>query len=401
MCGRQENSQNVSGEVPDSAGTLLLWKTLPTWFPAITLIIYTSGAIIVAGFMSQFGISVNDFLRIRYIYVGLLFSGFPLMLSLFCCASYLFKHKKAWLSKEIISEDSKDVKNVPLRWYRSITTLVLWFDILIFYLAMLSFCVLYGRNPNPNNARPFISLIIFAGLVIFCISKFSLGDNLVLPRQKLSQILIYRLIPPLVLAVLIFLSKKDDGFQSFKPVFVGLFKNWYFRCFIVLFILGGRLISTFYKWRRKIEEDEFKAPKDKKEKSKRALWLGLVFILLPLYCIAAITFQRSVFLYIPATIGGGDYSISHKVVLSTEYSSDTLSDVIRFLQGIEGNYWATKPLVLIDKTSDEIIVADPCDYESFFLRKTSSCRVISIDRKVVKSIRYEGLWNFTEDFSKK
>jgi hypothetical protein len=146
-----------------------------------------------------------------------------------------------------------------------------------------------------------------------------------------------------------------------------------------------------------------------------------ICITLPLYYLSLMAFSASVFSYIPATRGGGDYTVGPAVVITLKPGfvpdssmKDILEQEVRFTPdaptGValggsdkkgqvgtterpdaEKSGWRTRPCILIEETSTGVFVAAPDDGggpEAWRRLQSNRPTVTAISREMIAAVRY-------------
>ncbi|MCY2995409.1 MAG: hypothetical protein NTY19_47225 [Planctomycetota bacterium] len=318
-----------------------LLEVLPQWIVAATAVIYATGFLVVLAFLDRFGIreAGTDFWKARYIHIGILCLAFPLILNgTILSLVHLVFHGKF---------------NRSTMWQR-----LLPIGLLVINLELVCFILIMVTNRVPGGTS-------IAGLtpLQWILAATLLGVPCLLLIERIIEKVLGRI-------------PKDDS--ELSPVTQSLAVNgrwvltlvvacldvWYFVDFkntvsgvqpalaltyVGLCILLGVMISTVTIYERR-------QPDESRRKAITILAAGIIG---PFLYLVVLAFSYGVFQNIPATRGGGDYTMSPKVVLTLR-SVPTMS-VIDARYFDKASPTVTIPLILIEETAWALYLADPQD----------------------------------------
>jgi hypothetical protein len=388
---RNSDSANIGLLKPEVA------RSIPYWFIAVVGLVYASGFVAVGLYLGTYGLrDVGvDLWKARYIHVGFLCSVFPMIPVL--TAGLLFSTTK--------SNQKSDPR--PLVWFRFMTGIVLY---LIPQLAFF-IVVFFGRRFDPHDAHYLGFIPLSFILLVWLIG----GVPIVLTERFLRKPPSSWLFPPnLWLGVGVVLRLLLIGFTGLPFVYVlGEYRDllWelvtYHPLPFILFILCTISIPAF--------------PLIRKWYAGKEGFLHLRVVTLcfaiPVYYLSLISFSSSLLGYLPASRGGGDYSVAPQVVLklNNDFSRDAVTNV--FLEStpiaapLAGSGLKKKPKtieapldvktipsgfltrrsVLIEETATTFFIANPSDAGGpTEWRKSQANRptVLAIERKSVLAVEY-------------
>lgn len=321
-----------------------LLSLLPQYFVAFIALLYASGFLVVLAFFDRYGIreSATDFLRARYIHIGILVLAFPAILNATVFALlYVMKHPRSDL----------DERKMRQRLW-PILLLLINLEILCFMLIMLT------RGGEPGSpavglkpAQWVLGVILIGVPVILLIDRAATAFiiNLAKPEKKadalsfahgITSVLRWLLIPAVGILDIWFIADFAGHLGGISIWLVGLY--------IAFSALFGIVIRTLILY-------EHRPTAQGNIAAYRAIGVCLMF---PLFYLMILAFAYGVFPYVPAPRGGGDYTSSPKVVI--HFSPDAQKGISNaYLDStITGQ---TKPLVLLEEASQGLYAADPSD----------------------------------------
>lgn len=378
-------------------------RTIPYWFIAAVGLIYASGFIVVTMFLETYGLRDlgTDLWKARYIHVGVLCSVFPIVPVI-----------SAYLLYKLVKTRHDDVPR-PYFWLRVS-------NVVVQYLALefsFYFFVMFSRRSYP--------------------SVHATG------YAQLGYILIVSIIGPgLVVTIEQFLKTpaKDWSFPDWFQKQIGL---W---CRVVLILLNCYLFYEFCRQYRDLLLELLQTrflplssfvlfvleisilPKVLRRYSGMAasysyprLNILTTCISVPVYYLSLMAFSASVFSYIPAGRGGGDYTSAPLVVvkLKADFTADpSVESIIEaedaagparsivnqpgraakgakvatdLLPALRKGLPRTRPCILIEETSGTVVLAEPRDGGGpVEWRKSQNRRpnVIAISRDMIAAMVY-------------
>jgi hypothetical protein len=396
---------SVQKETP--AGPPLLFsvetaRTVPYWFFALVGLVYASGFVVVELYLASFGLRDvgTEFWKARYIHVGVLCSIFPILPVLSCALIY---------------------KTVKLR-DESNTRLFFWIrvinGVMIFLVPQMAFYVVvfFGRRSAPTDPHyvgfPTLVAILLTALVgslpIVVIEKFLRYPPAAwsFPKALWGKVgMALRL-----LQVCIFCVEFVILISQYSSLLWEMIANHYlpFGTFILctISIPAFPILRTWYAGQRGYPN----------------LAALTVCFSIPVYYLGLITFASSMFAYLPANRGGGDYTVAPQVIL--ELNADISRDVVtkEFLEpdAATTNSSAeqaaatkktqakteksdarpsppsivTRRCILIEETANALFIAVPSEAggpQEWRKSQTKRPSVLAIDRKSIVAIKYFNL----------
>lgn len=335
MNGREDSSTQPQVEKKS------FLELFPQYFLALTGIIYAAGFLVSLSFLDRFGIleSGADFLRTRYIHIGILCVALPLMANgTILSLLYLIRHGRF---------------DQPSMWQRlvPIGILIINLEIACFILVMLT-----RRNPQTGTIVGLVPLQWILALTL-------VGLPIVLAVERVIEKLLSRIPDPNV--------EEASTSQSMTVVFRWIlvvavmgFDCWFFLEFynsmsgtkpwlgltyIALALVPGLLISTVSVYERRQATPQ----------RRRAVLALSCTVIAPFLYLMILAFAYGVFPNIPSTRGGGDYGEAPKVVVTVREALPPSSNAQRFMAN--GSLSVTSPLIVIEETSWAFYLADPSD----------------------------------------
>lgn len=318
-----------------------LIELLPQWILAGTGVIYAAGFLVVLAFLDRFGIreAGSDFWKARYIHIGILCLAFPLILN------------GTILSLVHLVFNGKFNKSTMWQRLMPIGLLVINLELVAFMMIMLT-----NRTPGGNS---------IAGLtpIQWILASTLLGVPILL--------LLERIIEKVAGKVPAADSELSPVTQSFSvsarwvlTMIVACLDVWYFiefkstvngvqpalaLTYVAFSVLLGVMVSTVAVYERRQPQ----------ESRRKAIAVLAASIIGPFFYLVVLAFSYGVFQNIPATRGGGDFTMSPRVVLTMKSNPPT--------SPIDGKYFdkstpqITIPLILIEETTWAFYLADPQD----------------------------------------
>ncbi len=310
-----------------------------------TGIIYAAGFLVVLTFLETYGIydSNVEFWKGKYIHLGVLCLSIPVVLN-----STIYP---LWfIRREVKSKGNRDI---PLSRLIPIMVLLANLQIMAFLLVMLA---------RPGSSGGFYPLMLLSAIVLIGIPlTYVLNKFLLFAREKAPSFFRYSETFPnactislrwmfVAFAIVLDAILSNNYMLIFTEIWNEHFKIIFmFICFTALLGFIPALVTYFI--------DRYE--KSGMEYSQRALRVMGFSILAPILYFIVLGFAYGVMPYIPATRGGGDFTVSPRAVL---YFKD--SSVPRGLSKIlskEKQTKSTLPLIIISDSSSVIFVADPKD----------------------------------------
>jgi MFS family permease len=372
-------------------------RSIPYWFIAVVGLVYASGFVAVGLYLGTYGLrDVGvDLWKARYIHVGFLCSVFPMIPVL--TAVLLFSTTK--------SNQESDPR--PLVWFRFLTGIVLY---LIPQLAFF-IVVFFGRRFNSQDAHflgfvplSFILLVwLIGGVPIVLTERFFRKPP---PSWRFPENLwlgvgvVLRLFVIVLTGVPFFYVLREYRdllweLVTYHPLPFGLF---------ILCTISIPVFPLLRKWY-----------------AGKAGFLHLRVVTLcfaiPVYYLSLISFSSSLLGYLPASRGGGDYSVAPQVVLklNSDFSRDAVTNAFLEVDSpaasptVSGlkkkpktneapldvkptpSGFLTRRSVLIEETATTFFIANPSDAGGpTEWRKSQANRptVLAIERKSILAVEY-------------
>jgi len=313
------------------------FEKIPQFILVSSGIIYAAGFLTILAFLDRFGIreAGSELWKARYIHIGILCVSFPAIVNgTILSLTHLIFHGR---------------HDAARMWQRllPIGLLVINMELLCFILIMLTRksvdgTMIVGLTPIEwiiGLTLIGIPTILALGRLLEKLVKNASADT----SADLPHTLTVSLRWILVLVVAGF---DFWYFYEFKSN-LDATSPWLALVYIGFCLLLGVVISTVSIYNKRL----------KTEGRRRAVLILVASIIGPFCYLIILTFSFGVYQYIPATRGGGDYTVSPKVVF-------LLKDGHR-PEGGERKYFAddqalvTKPLIIIEETSWALYTADP------------------------------------------
>lgn len=322
----------------ENASKKSIIELLPQYVLAGSGVIYAAGFLVVLAFLDRFGIreAGTDFWKARYIHIGILCVAFPLILNgTILSLVHLVFHGKF---------------NKSSMWQRlmPIGLLVINLEIVAFVLIMLT-----NRTPSGGiaglNPIQWIIAVTLLGIPVLLLleriiekitGKVPSGDSELSPTSQ-SFAVSGRWILTLIVAGL-----DVWYFSDFKSAVVGI-QPALALTYIGFSILLGVMISTVFIYEKR----------QKKESRRKAITVLTASIIGPFFYLVVLSFSYGVYQNIPSTRGGGDYTMSPKVILTLKNASQTTRVDERYFD--KTNKSITIPLIVIEETSWAFYLANP------------------------------------------
>lgn len=318
-----------------------LIEVLPQWILAGTGVVYAAGFLVVLAFLDRFGIreAGSDFWKARYIHIGILCLAFPLILNgTMLSVMHLVFHGKF---------------NKSIMWQRLFPVGLLGVN-----LETVCFIMIMCTNRIPGShsiaglrALLWIIATTLIGVpVLLLIERIieKVSGNVPVEDQELSPVTQSFIVTGRWVLTLIVACLDVWFFVEFKDTVTGV-QPALALVYIAFSILLGFMISTIAIYERR-----------QSHKSRRkAIAVFSASIIGPFFYLVILAFSYGVYQNIPSTRGGGDFTMSPKVVLTLKEEPTTSDLDDKFFD--KTNQRMTVPLVLIEETSWAFYLADPKD----------------------------------------
>lgn len=305
-----------------------LIELLPQWFLVGTGVIYAAGFLVLLAFLDRLGIreAGSDFWKVRYIHIGMLCLAFPLILNgtILALAYLVFR--------------GKFPKSVMLQRLLPIGLLVINLETACFILVMIT-----NHKPGGGLIAGLTPLLWIVGVTLLGVPIQLLIERIV--EMKLDQQWFSATTRWLLTVVVACLDVWF--FVDFKDTVTGV-QPALALTYIVLSILLGVIVSTVAIERQRLQESR-----------RKAIDVLAASIIGPFFYLVVLAFSYGVFQNIPATRGGGDYTMSPKLILTLKSAPTTSPVDVKYFD--KGDSRVTIPLILIEETSWAFYLADPQD----------------------------------------
>ena len=318
-----------------------LIELLPQWILVFIGIVYAAGFLVVLNFLDRFGIreAGSDFWKTRYIHIGILCLAFPLIFNgTILSLGYLIFHGK--FDKTIMRQ-----RLLP------IGLLVTNLEFVCYFLITFT-----HRAPGGGSIAGLIPLLSIVVVTLLGVPTLLFIDRKVeniaggtprdgselKPDMQWLSVNARRVLASVVVCLDVWY------FAEFIKIITG-FQLTLALTYVGFSILLGVMISTVAIYeKRQLQEDR-----------RKAIDVLAASIIVPFFYLVVLAFSYGVFQHIPATRGGGDYTMSPKVILTLK-SAPTTSPVDVKYFGKE-NSQVTIPLILVEETGWAFYLADPLD----------------------------------------
>jgi hypothetical protein len=316
-------------------------ELLPQWILAGTGVIYATGFLVVLSFLDRFGIleAGTDFWKARYIHIGILCLAFPLILNgTILSLVHLVFHGKFKTST---------------MWQR-----LLPIGLLVINLVIVCFVLIMLTNRIPGSSA-------IAGMtpIQWILAATLLGVPIVLLIERVIERVAGK-VPTQDADLSPITQSFSVSARWFLTLAVACLDVWYFvefkntvagvqpalaLTYVGFSILLGVMVSTVAIYGRRQQE----------EGRRKAIAVLSASIIGPFFYLVVLAFSYGVYQNIPATRGGGDYTMSPKVILTLKQSPIMSNIDMRYFD--KANTQMTIPLVPIEETTWAFYLADPQD----------------------------------------
>jgi glucose uptake protein GlcU len=308
--------------------SLNLATTIPQWFIAGAIVVYIVGFITTSYFLDSYGIGnlVTEFWQIKYAQIGLLYLPFLMLVTIVLATLYLFRKAQ---------KENNGQENSKMFIHGLVILLMSYMCLLIYYAAFIAIDFM------DNTDVIFILIVIVLSiLLLWCICKHRDSGN-AFKRWYMW------LLPFIVLASFVFWARNGVLFGE-------LLRNRrvYLVCFtismtllIVMPILGYKIRGSF----------------DKERKKTANVYIIIACFMVFATYMSVNFFANSIFHYIPSKMGGGNFENAPRAIfhvkdfngISSEYS------ISKHFNNYHGTVAETSPLIIIEKSGDQLYVAFP------------------------------------------
>ena len=308
------------------------FEGLAEWFIAVGAFIYTTGflvAVIFTGYLGAREATIELF-RAKYVLMGILCLAFPVTVIGFAYATFSLVAHPEKKPKEGSTEPEK----------LHPTVIVLLFNMLL----TLYFFIMFAPQGYIKNHPYLVGLIFVVTIVGY--RSIEMSENLI-KGEFLKK---YKSITRVIFCILVVLGLDVFCFYGMKLQLLELVRLsghiWPRSANFFLFVgLISYLLS-----RIKPRSEVFLH-----KSARKAISIIVMCIVVLLYILMVYTFSYHIYPLIPANRGGGDFTDTPLIVL--HYSDiQTNPPPVEICKGS-----MSQELVLIDKTGEAILVADPND----------------------------------------
>jgi hypothetical protein len=295
---------------------------------------YGTGYVVVMSLLNEYGIreAGAEFFKLRYIYVGALCLACPL--ALLCVQQGLFSRRHT-----IPSEDAAPTfVSAVARLLTPAETFPLPLVIMVFDLMVVFYCVIAFARPGLFARKQTLFAYLYLPVAVTLCLRLIFGEKRLWSRPLNA----FRW---LLLAMTLWVSFLILKCIEFGPMFRGGVYNY-----VILQALFWFFARRFTKWRRLGTSVEARVAR----MVIRFMILGSLFVL------GVFSFAHTVFNYIPAERGGGDFSQvpDCQICFSGSGHSSALNNLL--LEG-NGRPPCSVPVKIVEETSADIYVAKSAD----------------------------------------
>jgi hypothetical protein len=351
-----ETQQTSPADRPRRKKANGVFSVIPKWFLVILGVVYASGYFVVLTHLDTFGISASsaEFWRGKYIHIGILCVALPLIVN-GTIYPFLFIYRSRF--KRIKKDNPAEYQRLVPRLRRILPVMILYLNFEGIFYIFVMFTRPATREPHSPIGMGSLLAVLIATLCMFIITGFEeLHRRIVQWVEKRLEVpwfwpeswdkvtVVLRWL--LVLVVLCL----DVRFLLQYDVLLLELLEYHWHGLLIYASLVWALGFFLWKMYRFINKPIGRSQTRLLRKERIAAWILVGCIMSPLCYLMLVPFSHSVFLYIPATRGGGDYTVSPQVSIDLKQRSapDTAAT-------------KTKAMVLIEETSTGIYVADPDD----------------------------------------
>jgi hypothetical protein len=272
-------------------------RTIPFFFLGIVGLIYASGFLVVTTHLETLGIRDvgSELWKSRYVHIGVLSLAFPAMI---VSTTY-----------GIFAMNSLRKAGPEYLTFNSVKSFINLFTVLTLGLTFYSFAMFVRRPSSPVEAVPvFLTLMLTVGVgalaLVAWLERHYKGMAAPQSRFWLSIVIGLRLA---VLITVLVCSLEATGAGYWRLIMEICRYRWHALLLMAAcwFSVGYYVFALKYWGGSRLAENQ------------RALaWVLCASVAGPMYYISLMAFAYSLFPYIPATRGGGDYSVTHVANIS-------------------------------------------------------------------------------------
>lgn len=353
-------------------------RHIPTLLTSLAAITYGSGFLCVYVFLDHYGIheTSGDFLRARYIYVGILIVLFPLSFLLPMVMTISARHGETKMrAKERKDKEAKCLlEGLPLPTAETpeevdskrvkLSTIFIGINALGVLYIWSVFLPLSVITAHQGSMATLLTLTIIGPVIILKFVKLLIVPHL---SAIVSRILRWALLLPCIM-LFDYLCIAGYRRQLLRVLWGdhGDGAMWYF----LLFTLIPLTI-----WRTNKRASTLAS-----ERSRVELQVGNIGFNAMIYFVGVVTFALRVYPNIPLSHGGGDYTEAPIITIHLR-NTDLLNT--RF-KSMSGNY------IMIEQTPSAIFVASSTDKGGPTIWRTMLCfpNVIEVPRDVIERLDY-------------
>ncbi len=336
-------------------------RTVPFYFLGIVGLIYASGFLVVTTHLEALGIRDlgSELWKTRYVHIGVLSLTFPAMIVTTVYGIFAF------------SDYLKSQSNLGAVFHYLRVTISL-FIILIMELTFYSFAM-FVRRPSPtiDTCAPHPELVHGGLILMLCVGVVGIAFTSWLERyfnaKNLRGMTLCTLLLRLIILFIVLLCflevvvgveivwawfpLKANATESYWTYITGMMQHRLNALLLVLTCWAG---VGYYVYIAKRKVPILPA-------GLRALaWLMIISIAGPMYYLSLMVFAYSLFPYIPATRGGGDYTVNRVATI--------------WIKGRDSLFYNPPSLMtagVVEETSSTVYVIDENEWHPYSWRNRS------------------------------
>lgn len=338
----------MNSENDEKSITIGIVKNLPHWFAILIALAYATGFLCIFTFLDRFGIHENreDFLKVRYIHVGILFLLFPITILAPFALTLSLKRIEIKENKNENGVANTETDKTKKRFRVPVSGIVLFLNMLCtFYLF-----VLFTPRDFAFSKAPIFPLIFISSLAGPYLIDLLVEKIIVAHLSEIITIVLRWFLVAIVVIVMDFFSFQGFGLKLWA-IFWG--QHWYPDGGIYYLIFMILIPITLW-----LTNERAKAAPNKR--SRQEMFLSAISVIIMFYFLGILAFAYRVYPLIPVAKGGGNYVESPRVVIHFRPVPGVFP-IVEATSPVESALSESNSFVIIDQSPDSLFLANTTD----------------------------------------